>query len=69
MATSAHDRIEAEQLVKIAADWRWQRCSAEHGKPHLGAPSVRVFLRVVEGETRCQVCSDPMDTQHPMEDR
>ena len=56
------ERFEFEQLIKIAADWKCQACGSEHGKLHSGAPSIRVFLIVVNGQALCQVCrSDDVD--------
>jgi hypothetical protein len=52
------ERFEADQLVKIAAGWRCGSCGAEHGRWHPQAPSVRVFIRVVAGQARCQLCTD-----------
>ena len=50
--------FEAAMLARMAAGWRCQVCGAEHGKRHPEAPSVLVFLQVIEGETRCQLCRD-----------
>jgi hypothetical protein len=50
--------FEAAMLTRMAAGWRCQACGAEHGRPHPQAPSVRVFLRVLNGEARCQLCHD-----------
>lgn len=67
--TLMRERIESDQLVKIAADWRCQACGAEHGKAH-PVTGVLVFIQVVSGETRCQVCRrDPMEGLDPMENR
>jgi hypothetical protein len=50
-------------LARIAAGCRCERCSAMHGKPHPQAPSVFVFLAVIAGKARCQLCRDDEESR------